>query len=71
MVDQYTKNKIRLLSMLHDLYIGQKRSMPDTLPFATGDSGIIVLSPELEDQLDQEGDCDFAAWVRENISSLS
>jgi len=71
MVDQYTKNKIRLLSILHDLYSGQKMPMPDTLPFTTGDNGIIILSPELEIQLVTEADIEFAEWVRTNISTLS
>lgn len=71
MVNQYTKNKIRLLSMLHDQYSGQNGLVPDVLPFTAGDDGLVILSPQLEDRLKQEGDSEFEFWVRNNISNLS
>lgn len=70
MVNQYTKNKIRLLSILHDIYSSEKGFPPGDPPFTIDSTGKVILSPRLESELGKDVNRDLRQWALENISSL-
>lgn len=70
MMDENSQNKIKLLSILYNLYSGVNRPPSQARPFALNSDGSVVLSQDLLAILELERDKDFLEWTLKNISKL-
>ncbi|SNX28779.1 hypothetical protein SAMN06295945_1126 [Polynucleobacter meluiroseus] len=70
MTNEHAENSVRLLDIIYDLYGKDKRYPDGYTPFFLSDSGDVILSDILQNELSKDENRDLLSWAHENIIDL-